>query len=80
LPADEAMHETVALPEPVTLLGAIEPQVRPNGTISVMATFPAKPFNEVIVIVEVAEIPTLTWPGDVAVMAKSWNWKVAVEV
>jgi hypothetical protein len=73
LPADEAVHETVAVPEPVTLLGAIEPQARPGGTISVMITLPAKPFNEVTVIVEVADMLTLTWPGDVAVIVKSWN-------
>jgi hypothetical protein len=48
--------------------------------MSARVTFPAKPFNAVIVIVEVADMPTLRRPGDVAVMVKSWNWKVAVEV
>jgi hypothetical protein len=78
LPAEAAVHERVALPEPITLLGVMEPQTRPEATISVRVTFPAKPFKALTVIVEVAETPTLTWTGEVAMIVKSWTWKVAV--
>jgi hypothetical protein len=78
LPADVALHETVAVPEPIMLLGVIEPQTRPEGTMSVRVTFPAKPFNAVIVIVEFAGTPILTCAGDVAMIVKSWTRKVAV--
>jgi len=54
------VHDRAALPEPVTLLGLIEPQTRPEGMKSVRVTLLAKPFNPVIVMVEVAETPTLT--------------------
>jgi len=60
LPAEVAVHDRVALPEPVTLLGLIEPQARPEGMKSVRVILLAKPFNPVIVMVEVAETPTLT--------------------
>jgi len=51
--ADE--QATVAVPEPVTLVGAIAPQVRPAAGESVRLTTPAKPFNAAIVIVDVAD-------------------------
>jgi len=73
-----ALQDTVAAPEPVTLLGAIAAQVRPEGIVSVRFTIPAKRFNEAIVIVDVADTPTLTVGGDVAVIVKSRNWKRAV--
>ena len=66
------------MPEPVTLLGAIAPQVRPEGTVRVRFTTPAKRFNEAIVILEVADAPTLTVGEDVAATVKSRNWKRAV--
>ncbi len=74
------LHETVAVPEPVTELGVIVPQVSPDGTVSVRDTAPAKPPCEVIVIVEVADWPAVIVAGDVAAMVKSWaalNVKVA---
>ena len=60
------------------LFGVIVPQVRPDGTVSVMLTTPAKWFTAATVIVEVAEVPTFTGEGDVAPIVKSRNWKVAV--
>ncbi len=54
-PAAVELQETVAVPEPVTLAGVIAPQVRPAAGVSVRLTTPAKPFNAVIVIVEVAD-------------------------
>ena len=61
----------MAEPDPVTLLGEIEPQVKPDGTISVRATVPVKPFRYVIVIVEVVEEPSFTVAGELAEMLKS---------
>ena len=49
------MHETVAVPEPVTVPGVIAPHVRPAGTVSVRVTTPAKPLTAAIVIVDTAD-------------------------
>jgi len=73
LPATVALHETVAVPDPVTLVGVIAPQVNPAAGESVRATTPANPFCAVIVIVEVAEVPTVTAAGEVAAIVKSWT-------
>lgn len=70
------LQDTVAVPEPVTLDGVIAPQVKPVGTVSVRETTPLKPFSAVIVIVEVAEVPTVTAAGVVAAIVKSWKVKV----
>jgi hypothetical protein len=72
------LHETVAVPEFVTLVGVIAPQVRLAGTVSVRLTVPVKPFSASTVIVEVAETPALTAAGEVAVIEKSVTVKVAV--
>ena len=64
--ATEALHETVAVPEPVTLFGVMDPQVSPDGTVAVRLTNPAKWFSAATVIVEVAEFPAFTGAGDVA--------------
>ena len=74
------LHETVAVPELVTLAGLIAPQVRFAGTVSVKDTVPVKPLRAVTVIVEVAEVPAVTAAGDVAAMLKSVTVKVAVVV
>jgi hypothetical protein len=55
VPAVGELHATVAVPEPVTLVGVIAPQVSPAAGVSVRLTTPAKPFNAVIVIVDVAD-------------------------
>jgi hypothetical protein len=78
VPAVVELHKTVAVPEPVTLVGVIAPQVRPAGGVSVRLTTPAKPFRAVIVIVEVADWPALTAAGEDAAMVKSTKLKVAV--
>jgi len=78
LPAALALHETAAVPDPVTLLGVMVPHVSPDGTVSVIPTDPAKWFTAARVIVELAELPALTGVGDVAAIVKSRNWKVAV--
>ena len=80
VPAVVELHETVAVPEPVTVPGVIAPQVNPAGTVSVSVTTPVKPLTAVIVIVETADWPALTAAGEVAAMVKSRKMKVAVAV
>ena len=72
------LQETVAVPEPVTLVGVIAPQVRLAGTVSVRLTTPAKPLIAVTVMVEVAETPALTAAGLDAAIVKSVTMNVAV--
>jgi hypothetical protein len=72
------LQETVAVPEPVTLVGVIAPQVRLAGTVSVRLTVPANPLIAATVMVDVAETPALTAAGDVATIVKSVTVKVAV--
>ena len=72
------LQATVAVPELVTLVGEIVPQVRFAGTVSVKDTVPVKPFTAATVIVEVAEVPAWTAAGEVAVIVKSVTVKVAV--
>ena len=47
-----ALQDTVAIPDPVMLLGDIAPQVSPAGAVSVNVTMPVNPLTEVTVIVE----------------------------
>lgn len=65
------MHETVAVPVPVTLDGVTELQVNPDGTESVRVTVPVKPFRAVIAIVDCAEAPTGVAEGVDAAKVKS---------
>jgi len=55
VPAVLKVHESVELPDPVTLVGETVHDV----LLVVRLTTPAKPFRPVIVIVEVAAVPTL---------------------
>ncbi len=84
VPAVVELHDSVAVAGEggkVTLAGLIAVQVRPAGNgVSDKATVPAKPLTEVTVIVETAEAPAFTAPGEVAVMVKSTKVKVAVAV
>lgn len=68
----------MAVPELVTLVGEIAPQVRFAGTVSVRATVPVKPLTAVTVMVEVADVPAWTAAGEVAEIVKSVTVKVAV--
>jgi hypothetical protein len=54
------------------------PQVRLAGTVSVRLTVPVNPLTAATVIVEVAEVPTVTAAGEVAATVKSVTAKVAV--
>ncbi len=56
----------------MTLLGVIEPQVKPIGSeVSDRDTAPVKPFRAVRVIVEEADWPAFALEGVEAVMLKS---------
>lgn len=72
------LHATVAVPELVTLVGVIAPQVKLAGTVSVRLTVPVNPLTAETVIVEVADVPTVTAAGEVAAIVKSVTVKVAV--
>ena len=78
VPATVELQLTVAVPEPATLLGVIAPQVRFAGTVSVRVTVPVNPLIEATVIVDVAEVPTVTAAGDVTAIPKSVTVNVAV--
>ena len=66
------------MPELVTLVGVIAPQVRLAGTVSVRLTVPVNPLTATTVMVEVAEVPTVTEAGEVAETVKSVTVKVAI--
>jgi hypothetical protein len=66
-----ALQDTVAVPDPVILLGVIVPQVRPDGTTSVRLTTPAKWLIELIEMVDVTEAPALAGAGEDAAIPKS---------
>ena len=55
------MQESADVPDPVTLFG-VSVQVNPEAglTLAVRLTTPLKPWSAVIVIVEVAAVPTFT--------------------
>ena len=76
-PATAALQDTVVVPEPVIEAGVIAPHVRPDGTVSLKLTAPAKPFTAVTVIADVAEEPALAGAGEDADMVKSWNRNIA---
>jgi hypothetical protein len=67
-----ALHETVAVPDPATLPGLIEPQTRPEGTVSVKVTVPENLLIAVTVIVDVPEAPALA-VTELAAIVKSRN-------
>jgi len=76
LPVVLNVHDRVALPEPVTLVG----ETAHDAVVFVArATTPAKPFRPVTVIVEVpaAFTLTLTLVG-LAAIVKSWTTYVTV--
>ena len=64
----------------MTLVGVIAPQVKLAGMVSVRLTVPVNPLTAATVIVEVADVPTVTEAGDVAEIVKSVTVKVAVAV
>ena len=73
-----ALQETVAVPEPITLLGAMVVHMSPDGTVSLRLTDPAKRFTGATVIVELAEPPAFIGAGEMEAIVKSMNWKLTV--
>jgi hypothetical protein len=75
VPVDVKVHESVEVPEPVTLVGERVHEV----LLVVRLTIPANPLTAAMVIVEVpaALTFTLTLVGP-AVMVKSWTTNVTV--
>jgi hypothetical protein len=71
------LHEIVAVPEVVMLLGVTAPHVRPAGAVAVRVTVPVKPLTGVTVIVDVAAVPTVV-VGEVADKVQSVILNVAV--
>jgi hypothetical protein len=59
------------VPDPVTVVGFIALQVRPEGETSERLTTPAKPFTAAIVIVDMADCPSATSGGELATIVKS---------
>ena len=55
-----------------------EPQVSPEGTVSVIVIVPPNPFIAVSEIVETDEDPGATADGEVALTRKSLKLKVAI--
>ena len=75
MPADVNVQDRVALPEPVTLVGATEHAV----LLVAKMTTPAKPFCAEMVAVEVPALPafTITVVG-LRLIVKSWIMKLTV--
>jgi len=75
VPAAAKVHESVELPEPVTLVGLRVQAV----LLLARLTTPANPFRPVTVIVEVAAVPALTVTlVGLAAMVKSCTTYVTV--
>jgi hypothetical protein len=73
-----ALHDALAVPEPVTVPGVIVPQVNPAGRVSVRVTTPAKPLTAAMLIVDVADWLAFTAAGEDAAIVKSTKLKTAV--
>jgi len=77
------LQETVAVPLLVNDVFVIEPQLSPEGTVEVSVSVLVNPRIRPIVMVEVADEPTLTLEGEEADIVKSGgipNVNEAVEV
>ncbi len=73
-----AVHETVAEPEPLTLVGLNDPQDKPGEGVMLNVTVPANPSIVATVAVEAGDWPALTAVGDIAAIVKSWNRRMVV--
>jgi hypothetical protein len=75
VPADGKLHESVALPEPVTLVGLAAHAV----LLVAKPTMPVKPFSGLTVTVDVPALPvfTVTVVG-MTLIEKSWTVNVTV--
>src|SRR5256885_12749015 len=69
-PGFSGRKERAGVPEPLTLLGVTEPQLRLEGTMSEIVIVPVKPFNAVSVMVDVPDEPTEIEAGEDALVVK----------
>ena len=72
------MQLSIAVPEPMTLVGDIVLQVSPDGTAAENVTVPANPLTALTLMLEVANEPTLTVGGAEATTVKSTKLNFAV--
>lgn len=70
MPVVVELHERLAVPEFVIVLGVIALHVRPDGTESVRVTVPLNPLTADTVIVDVADEPLVTDEGCEAATVK----------
>src|SRR5256885_17204606 len=70
-PGFSGRKERAGVPEPLTLLGVTEPQLRLEGTMSEIVIVPVKPFNAVSVMVDVPDEPTEIEAGGDALIVKA---------
>lgn len=78
MPMTLALQFRVAVPEPVTVGGAIALHVRPDGTVSERLTVPENPLRPVMVTWALRVAPTLTWSGETLERLKSTTLIVIV--
>jgi len=76
VPTDEEAQVRVEAPEPLLTIVGKRLQANPATGADVRETVPAKPFNELTVIVEEPDRPVFT--GTVAAIVKSWVANVTV--
>jgi hypothetical protein len=74
------LHDRVALPELDIPYGLRFPHVRPEGTLALRVTVPAKPLSAVRVMTDDPEDPRGIFAGELALIVKSWKLKVVVAV
>jgi hypothetical protein len=80
VPLAEGVHDSVEVPEPVTLVGERVHKMPVAGeTAAVRLTTPANPLTGATVIVEVPAVPTVVVTAvGLAVIVKSWTTKLTV--
>ncbi len=66
------------MPFVVKVEGEISPQASPDGMVSVSETVPVNPLKYVTVIVEAADVPTVTGVGEEAANVRLVTVNVAV--
>ena len=74
------LHDRVAVPEPLTVLGVTGTQDKPEEGFADIVTVPEKPFADETVIVDEEDAPGATAAGGEAVTEKSWKLKMAFAV
>jgi hypothetical protein len=73
-----ALHDTIAEPEPVTFVGVVAPQMRPDEVLTLKVTVPLNPLTGVTVTVELVDCPTFVGAGEEETIVKSWTRRIAI--